>query len=140
MSKTREMKETITAIEEVFNIAVTKSTRGEGFSITTTKQKITLLISNEQACCEKWGYISSEDDYSDFIGAELLSIATVDEDFNPKILDRLEKEYVHTNSCLFINIETSKGTLQFVLYNEHNGYYGHDVYVISNQLTTYEEL
>ena len=41
----------------------------------------------------------------------------------------LDKEEV-----MFINIETSKGTLQFAVYNCHNGYYGHAVKVISEQL------
>ena len=35
---------------------------------------------------------------------------------------------------MFVNITTSKGVLQFVAYNEHNGYYGHSACVISKQL------
>jgi tRNA(Ile2) C34 agmatinyltransferase TiaS len=36
---------------------------------------------------------------------------------------------------MFVNIETNEGTLQFVAYNEHNGYYGHIAKVQSMQLS-----
>lgn len=32
---------------------------------------------------------------------------------------------------MFINVETTNGLLQFVAYNEHNGYYGHEVKLVS---------
>ncbi|MEL3959481.1 hypothetical protein NST17_20225 [Caldifermentibacillus hisashii] len=35
---------------------------------------------------------------------------------------------------MFVDIITSNGTLQFVAYNEHNGYYGHEAKVISTQI------
>lgn len=38
-------------------------------------------------------------------------------------------------SAMFINVETTRGLLQFAAYNEHNGYYGHDVLLVSK----YEE-
>jgi hypothetical protein len=34
-----------------------------------------------------------------------------------------------------VNIDTDRGQLQFVAYNEHNGYYGHNAVVVSKQLT-----
>ena len=34
-------------------------------------------------------------------------------------------------SAMFINVETTNGLLQFVAYNEHNGYYGHEVKLVS---------
>ena len=36
---------------------------------------------------------------------------------------------VSYGGIMFVNFVTSKGVMQFVLYNEHNGYYGHDVHV-----------
>ena len=36
---------------------------------------------------------------------------------------------------MFVNFETSSGTFQLTCYNSHNGYYGHDVTVVSNQLS-----
>lgn len=41
------------------------------------------------------------------------------------------KEDLDAGSAMFINVETTKGLLQFVAYNEHNGYYGHDVLLVS---------
>ncbi len=35
---------------------------------------------------------------------------------------------------MFVNLETNKGTLQFVAYNEHNGHYGHEAKVTCKQL------
>jgi hypothetical protein len=35
----------------------------------------------------------------------------------------------------FITFETSNGTLQLAVYNEHNGYYGHNCYIKSNLMT-----
>ena len=41
---------------------------------------------------------------------------------------------------MFVNVETDKGLLQFVAYNEHNGYYGHEACVISKHLNESEYL
>jgi hypothetical protein len=35
---------------------------------------------------------------------------------------------------MFVNIDTSRGRLQFVAYNAHNGYYSHEATVSSKQL------
>jgi len=84
----------------------------------------------------------SEDDISTFVGAALLDISVVDEDrLSKSILSKLKQEtsfqgdYDET-ATIFINLETDRGTLQFVAYNEHNGYYGHDVRITSKQFST----
>ena len=41
---------------------------------------------------------------------------------------------------MFVNLETNKGTLQFVAYNEHSGYYGHEAKVQCTQLMHSETL
>ncbi len=106
----------------------------DGYKITTDKQNIFIVISNGQCCCEDWGYLSSEDDFEDFIGADLLDIKSVDKDLLVESLkDTEELEYIGDGDAVFINIETSKGALQFVLYNSHNGYYGHTYKIISKQ-------
>lgn len=43
--------------------------------------------------------------------------------------------FIEEGDFVFINLETNKGTLQFVLYNSHNGYYGHCSSITSTQLT-----
>lgn len=104
----------------------------DGFKITTNKQEIFILIDNDQSCCEHWGYISSEDRFDDFIGAKILGINQVGLDLaikNVKDFDFSSDEM----SAVFINVETSKGTLQFALYNSHNGYYGHSYRIRSVQ-------
>ncbi len=41
---------------------------------------------------------------------------------------------------MFVNLETNVGLLQFVAYNSHNGYYGHDAVLVSKQLNLTEAL
>lgn len=52
---------------------------------------------------------------------------------HPLTLNKLDSFGIDVE-CVFIDFETSKGKLQFVLYNDHNGYYGHYVTIKSNQL------
>lgn len=108
----------------------------EGFVIVTDKQKIKILIDSYQSCCEQWGYITSEDDFEDYIGSELLEISLTDDALQSTILklaaDGVSSEYT---DCMFINVNTSKGLLQFTLYNSHNGYYSHRATIRSTQLT-----
>lgn len=100
-----------------------------GYDIETTRQVIRLRIYNEASCCESWGYFMSEDDLSRFIGAKLYDIKLVDTALNTqKLVD------VYDGGIMFVNFETDRGTLQFVAFNEHNGYYGHDAFIESEQL------
>lgn len=105
----------------------------DGYCIVTDKQIIKIGISNTQCCCEQWGYLTTNDNVNDFIGAELISIEKVDTVLNNKIISELDDWGEEVNT-MFINFNTSAGTLQFVVYNSHNGYYGHDAVLISKQL------
>jgi len=109
----------------------------EGYQIITDKQTIKLGIDNMRSCCENWGYFFSEDNLDEFIGAELLDIKLTDSQLKPAEFDT---NNMYEGGAMFVNIETSKGTLQFIAYNEHNGYYGHESCVISKQLTHEEVL
>lgn len=107
----------------------------DGFVITLESDNreteyVKIGISNEQSCCEQWGYVTSEDNLSDFIGAQLFDVRIVDD----ALLTHNIKEWSGDfGDCgMFINLITSNGTLQFVMYNEHNGYYGHAVSVQSS--------
>lgn len=108
-----------------------------GYAITTNEQVIKLLIDDEQSCCENFGYFMSEDDFNDFIGAQLIDIKITDTELKEGLLEKydldIESEYFE-GDVMFVDIVTSKGTLQFVAYNEHNGYYGHEAKVISKQI------
>jgi len=101
----------------------------DGFVIKTDKQEIKLGIQNSQCCCESWGYFMSEDDTARFVGADLLDIKITNCALNKEKLQE-----VYEGDTMFVDIETSEGVLQFVAYNCHNGYYGHDALVQSEQL------
>lgn len=103
-----------------------------GYEIHTDQQVISFLIDNSAGCCENWGYITTEDTLSDFVGAVLLDIKLIDMDFESHPLTK--GMYSTEMSYCFIDVITSKGVLQFVLYNQHNGYYGHTATITSKQL------
>ena len=111
----------------------------DGFVITTDNQIIKIGISNSQSCCENWGYLTTEDNIKEFIGTNLLSIQRVDT-LLKKHKEVEELQYLDEGDAMFINLETSNGLLQFVVYNAHNGYYGHEAVVISKDLNISETL
>lgn len=106
----------------------------DGFVIETTKQKILLGISSGQSCCEETGYFMSLDDLDSFIGAEILDLEITDTAYNTHEVNRNIGFDRWEGGIMFVNILTSKGKFQFVTYNLHNGYYGHDAIVQSTQL------
>lgn len=108
----------------------------DGFKIVTDAQEIHLGIDQSSRCCEEFGYFMSEDDLSQFIGAELRSVTVVDEAL--KTYDVVEEMY--EGSTMFVNLGTSAGLLQFVAYNEHNGFYSHEAWVRSTHLNHEEWL
>ncbi|AHJ87267.1 hypothetical protein phiPsa374_009 [Pseudomonas phage phiPsa374] len=107
----------------------------EGYEITLDNgQKIKMGIDNGQSCCENWGYIISEDNLAQYVGAEYYGIEAVGQ-----ALEHVEIKDVYEGGIMFININTSEGVLQFVAYNEHNGYYSHQAVVIENGTVTHSE-
>lgn len=101
----------------------------EGYRIVTTRQTIELVIDNMQSCCENWGYFWSNDNPQDFIGAFVRAIYVTD-----TALHAHKVPHIYEGDVMFVNIDTNQGLLQFVAYNEHNGYYGHTAKVVSTQL------
>ena len=107
----------------------------EGFIVTLDDgTDVRMGIASGQCCCENYGYLTSQDDFTDFVGAELLRVKGVD-----KALKHYDVPSVYAGSAMFINLNTSRGQLQFVAYNEHNGYYSHDAVLIENGTTTVSE-
>lgn len=91
-----------------------------------TKYKLGIEAGGQ--CCEQFGYVTSQDDYEDFIGAEFLDCY-----LTTKELCTIEDlPDVYEGNMMFFTIKTNKGDLQFVAYNDHNGYYSHDVVLIKN--------
>lgn len=111
-----------------------------GYDIITSKQIIHLYIDNNNNFCEEWGYFWCNDVVEDFIGAELLRVTLTDDVLNEAFLIKKGCENIYEGNIMFVNLETSKGTLQFVAYNIHNGYYGHPATVECSQLTHSEVL
>lgn len=106
----------------------------DGYKIKTEQDEYLFLINNDQNCCEDWGYLSTPDELSDYIGADLLSVKRVtvnDCAEKQNLKDMMKQEYDPANT-MFVNVETSNGLLQFMAYNQHNGYYGHDVMLLRN--------
>jgi len=117
-------------MEKILKIEETTFDGKDGFVITTDAQVIKLGIDNCQCCCENWGYFMSEDDLNDFIGANLITVKVTDTAL--KTWEEIEDMY--EGDAMFVNLETTNGLLQFVAYNEHNGYYGHEACVVSKQV------
>ena len=117
-------------MEKILKIEETTFDNKDGFIITTDTQVIKLGIENYQCCCEDWGYFMSKDNLVEFIGADLITIRVTD----TALETWKEIEELYEGGVMFINLETTNGLLQFVAYNKHNGYYGHDACVISKEL------
>ena len=80
----------------------------------------------------------TNDSIKDFKGAELLSVELTGTDLTTKELsEHGTSDYAN---LMFVTLKTNVGILQFVAYNEHNGYYGHDAVIVSEQLTYSETL
>lgn len=100
----------------------------DGYKIITSKHEYLLLINNEQSCCENWGYFSCEDNFNSFIGKTLISVEFTDTALNKNKLKKFELEDIDKNQIQFIDFKVDTGeVLQFAVYNEHNGYYGHSI-------------
>lgn len=131
--------ETIKNIKKLYDHEI-KGYKYEGFEVETSEQKIYVLVSAQQSCCERTGFISSLDDYNEFVGSTLLKVEIVDD-----ILDKVkwEKEVpygLYEGGVIFVNFETDKGTFQLTVYNSQNGFYGHEALVISKDLNIEEIL
>ena len=100
----------------------------DGYKVETEQHTIYVLIDNEQSCCENWGYFSSEDDFEQFIGAELKEINLTDKALN---VSKFEESgyYDDCGGIQFVNFVTSNDIFQLAVYNAHNGFYGHGILI-----------
>ncbi len=133
--------EKITAINEITDEE--ECSTMSGFEVVTNNQSIKLLIDDQQDCCEVFGYFWCNDEPGEFVGAELLNVTITDKELNEAKMKENELEpndKWFEGGVMFVNLETNKGTLQFVAYNEHNGYYGHEAKVTCKQLKHSETL
>jgi ABC-type histidine transport system ATPase subunit len=93
-----------------------------GLKIITDKGDIVLVIDSESSCCEIFGgnFLETPDDITKYIGATLLTVKdTNDYSLNPS-------EFSNETQ---LKITTTKGVLQYAVYNEHNGWYSHSTFL-----------
>ena len=99
----------------------------DGYEVTCANHRVLVLIDNGQSCCESWGYMSSEDNLSQFVGATLRDIKLTDTGCNTKMIE--EEKSIYEGGIQFVDFITSKGDFQLAVYNAHNGYYGHGIII-----------
>jgi hypothetical protein len=113
----------ITKIETIKN-----NVQWDGYKIEMSddSKNIICKIDNRQDCCEVFGIFSPDSkDFDKFIGAKYLSV-------NFKVIhpdNDLMNEFV-------VTIHTNKGDIKLILYNQHEGYYPHDIYFQSENETS----
>ena len=126
----------IVKIEEVNNVNFNDDNYScyDGFRIETEDEEMYFVIANFQSCCENWGtYLYTPEDLKEYIGSDYLGY---DEKSCEEVENHLKDEYVDPDEICFLNIHTSKGTIDFAVYNSHNGYYSHAVVLkITNKKT-----
>jgi hypothetical protein len=123
----------IQSIEEFENLKLLPSSRPwaefAGYKVICADgHTYSLGIESGQDCCERFGYLSSEDDLVDFVGAKILDAARTDTSLCTK---KLKDDELYVEDCMFITFKTDRGDFQLVVYNQHNGYYGHPVAFVS---------
>lgn len=96
--------------------------RWDGYKIfmSDKNKNIVCKISNRALCCEKFGVYCKNKNLDKFIGAEYLGV---------KIEKKENEEKYEVDGKINILIETNKGTINILLFNEHNGYYSHDYFI-----------
>jgi hypothetical protein len=92
-------------------------------------KNIICKIENAHNCCEKWG-IYTTSTLDDFIGAEYYSV----------YVSKIHKKDYEEMRMIVITITTNRGNITLHFYNEHNGYYSHDVFVESENGIKYIKL
>ena len=113
--------------------------------IVTDSARYVVEIDDDQHCCEVFGgYIICEDAPDSFVGTKLLKIYLTDTSLNTMVVKEINEIQNYYDSCWyhniqFVNIQTTRGLLQFVVYNCHNGYYGHNIQIRKDDKILYED-
>ena len=100
----------------------------DGYKVLTEEFELFILINNGQCCCESWGYFSTDDDLEKYIGSTLLDIELTDIALTTESIEEIE--YLDGGAVQFVTFKTDRGPFQLAVYNSHNGYYGHGIYII----------
>lgn len=82
------------------------------------------------------GYFYLNDNEQEFVGSELREVTLTDTALNTEVV---EESGCCRADIQFVNFVTDKGVLQFAVYNEHNGYYGHPIFFIKDKEIFFED-
>ncbi len=104
----------------------------DGYGVQLATHTIKILITNEQYCCETWGYMSSEDDLQNYVGSELREIRLTDSALNQSVIDS-RFSYQEGLRIQFVDFVTNQGVFQLAVYNLDGGYYSHDIRIIQDE-------
>jgi len=121
MSTNKSNELALTIIQSIETFEDPGHWMGYKIIMSDSDKNIAFKIENASNCCEKWG-MYTKNNLNEFIGAEYYSVAIG----KPKIAD-------DEMSIIKIKINTNKGNITLQLYNQHNGYYPHDVFIQSEK-------
>ena len=111
---------------------------GEGYSQTdgliiyTNNGDIKIGISMESDCCEQFDglFLETPDNLDKYIGATIISVEQIDIEDSKLSVSKDNYEYGYDSGGeTQLKITTSKGVLQYGVYNSHNGYYSHATFI-----------
>lgn len=122
-------------MSRITNIEIIKDgIRWIGYKL-TMKDTNTIIckINNGQNCCETYGcfvqkYDDSNDDWITIRDEQLHAMLFKANYFSSTYYKKKVNVCDIETSC-YLEFDTSKGKFRFVCFNEHNGYYEHDVYI-----------
>ncbi len=106
-----------------------------GYEMETDQGFVTIAVDNVSACCESFGAVDNLPNLEYFNGSNIVDIQAVEvnekgEWRDSKSLDNKIGDYgEEVLEAGFIKIVTDKDTFDMSVYNNHNGYYGHEVIV-----------
>lgn len=96
----------------------------KGVGISTSRGDIGIGICDEWLIDARKFFVSSEDDYKKFKGAQILAIKTVNNCIDEiNLLNKLRATDFDLKLTMFVNVETTAGVIQFVMGNLGEGSY-----------------
>lgn len=116
-------------ISQLISSVVSGVAHMEGYKVVTDQHTYYVLIDNEQSCCESFGYLASDDDLAQFVGADLREVRLTDTALNQQRVNDSEYWAGGDGGIQFVDFVTDREVLQLAVYNGHNGYYGHGIVV-----------
>ena len=85
-----------------------------------------------KAAAKAGGYFSSEDNFSDYIGKELVGIRFTDTALKQSNAED-PTDYLDEGGIQFVDfIFADNSVFQLAVYNAHNGYYGHSILFVKD--------